>query len=200
MALRILIMRAYKVNSYQMAGPDWLANTRFDIVAKVAPNASNEQVLQMWRTLFSERFNLALHRETREVPVYALVVGKGGPKFQEALLDPSGGEEPLTKGAPAGGDGPSHVGPEKMLLSELADMLARNVDRPVIDQTALTARYLISLAWQRDDLPSPPTPDGSDLPNIFSALQEQLGLKLEAKKGRVTVLVIDHIDKKPVEN
>ena len=87
-----------------------------------------------------------------------------------------------------------------MLISELADMLARNVDRPVIDQTALTARYLISLAWQRDDLPSPPTPDGSDLPNIFSALQEQLGLKLEAKKGRVTVLVIDHIDKKPVEN
>jgi uncharacterized protein (TIGR03435 family) len=200
MTLKNLIMRAYKVNSYQIVGPEWFANARFDIAAKVAPNSTDEQVLEMWRTLFLERFNLALHRETRETRLYALVVGKGGPKFKEASLDPSGVEPPLTTGGLSGGGGPSRVGPEMMLMSEFADMLARNLDRPVIDETALAARYLISLAWQRDDLPSPPTPDGSGLPNIFSAVQEQLGLKLEAKRGNVTILVIDHLDKTPVEN
>jgi uncharacterized protein (TIGR03435 family) len=200
MTLKNLIMRAYKVNSYQLIGPEWFANARFDIIAKVAPDSTNEQVLEMWCTLFSERFNLTLHHETREARLYALVVGKGGPKFKEASLDPSGAEPPLTSGGRSGGGGPSRVGPEMMLMSEFADFLARNVDRPVIDETALTARYWISLAWERDDLPSPPALDGANLPNIFSAVQEQLGLKLEAKTGKVAMLVIDHLDKTPVEN
>lgn len=200
MTLRNLIIRSYKVNSYQLVGPDWLANTRFDIVAKVAANTTNDQVMEMWRTLFSQRFHLNLHQETRELPVYALVLGKGGPKFQEAESDLPEPEAPLSKGAAPGGDGPYRVGPEKMLMSELSDMLARNVDRPVIDQTSLTARYLISLAWQRDDLPSPPKSEGSDLPSIFAALQEQLGLKLEARKASVKVLVIDQIERTPEEN
>jgi uncharacterized protein (TIGR03435 family) len=162
MALRNLLMRAYKVSSYQVAGPGWLADTRFDIVAKVAPNSTNEQAWEMWRTLLAERFNLTLHRETKELPIYALVVEKGGPKFHDATLDdPSGGA----------GFEPYRIGPEKMPLSQLADMLARNVERPVIDQTGLTGRYLITLAWQRDDMPSAPTPEGPGLPSLVSSLR-----------------------------
>jgi len=200
MTLRILLMRAYNVSESQLVGPSWLSDTRFDIVAKVAPNATHEQVVEMWQTLFAERFKLTLHRETKELSVYTLVVAKGGPTFHEAS-DFIGGGDDLTRGASTrDGARPNKMVPERMPMSALADMLTRTVGRPVIDKTGLTGRYLISLQWQRDDLPAA-VPEVQSLPNIFVALQEQLGLKLEArKKEKVVVLVIDHVEQKPVEN
>ena len=191
------------MNSYQLAGPNWLADSRLDVVAKVAPGTTEEQVLEMWRSLFAERFKLVAHHEARELPIYALLVGRVGPKFRDVSPDPPSGEDNLTKGVPGDmGGGPSRIGPEEMQMTGLADMLARNLGHPVIDQTGLKGRYLIRLQWQRDDLPSTAAEpsDLAALPNLFSAVQEQLGLKLEAKKGTVDVLVIDHIVPIPVEN
>lgn len=99
----------------------------------------------MWRSLLADRFRLTFHRETRELGVYALVVGKGGPKFHQDPPDASTGESPTT--SISGRNGPMRVGPEEMTMQELADILARDLDRPVLDQTGLTGQYKISLTW-----------------------------------------------------
>jgi uncharacterized protein (TIGR03435 family) len=229
MALRDLIQRAYALKSYQITGPDWMTSARYDIVAKVPANATKEQVLVMWQNLLADRFKIAVHRETKEMPIYALVIGKGGPKFSEAPPDDpaaatSGGGSSSGSvsfsGSPssssgggaavvsfsrsgAGGSpvqaGRSSMSGDKMLMSSLAESMTRSVDRPVIDETGLTGKYKIKLEWQREDL-SAAAPEGAVLPTIFAAVQEQLGLKLEPRRGPIEILVVDHAEKNPVEN
>jgi uncharacterized protein (TIGR03435 family) len=221
--LRQLIQRAYNVKPYQLNGPDWLGDTYFDIVAKVPAGTTADQVLEMWRTLLAERFHLKVHRESKELPVYALVVNKGGPKMEEAPPDdavPAPSMSGSGRGAPVptgggggsaavsfgragfnpGGAGMSTMRSDHMPMSNLADSLSRNVDRPVIDETGLKGRYKVSLQWSRDELTPGAGADGSPAPNIFHALQDQLGLKLEPKKAPVEFVVVDAVEKTPVEN
>lgn len=182
------------------------------------PQAERETVVpSMLQSLLAERFKLTLHHETKEMPVYVLLVAKNGPKMHESDPAPSDGPAP---GGPA--PGPNRRGSIMMQgrgqltvngqpLSRFVDILSRFLGRVVVDQTGLKADYDFKLQWTPGDeevmfrgmgpgpdgRPAPP-PDASG-PTLFTALQEQLGLKLESQKAPVDTLVIDHVDK-PSEN
>jgi uncharacterized protein (TIGR03435 family) len=179
-----LIAYAYDVRDFQISGgPSWLGAEEFDIVAKPQGDASGERILAMARSLLAERFNLMVHHTSREMPVMALVIAKGGPRLQ-----PSPGT-----GGPEVRGGMGHLVARKVTMGMIAAQLAgRVLGRTVLDRTGIAGEFDINLEW---------TPDEStDLgPSIFTAVQEQLGLKLETQKGVVDILVIDHVEK-PSEN
>jgi uncharacterized protein (TIGR03435 family) len=178
MSLADLIRVAYRVKAYQVSGPDWMATERFDVLAKLPEGASREQVPEMLQALLAERFKLAVHRESKEHAVYALVVGKNGPKLKESAPDadaPAGGGAPTaldvhvsgrgenTQVSISGGPiGTAHMsmGPNgtmrlealKMNMAALADTLSRFFDRPVVDLTELKGTYQVVVDLSMDDL------------------------------------------------
>lgn len=193
--LRICLRWAYGIQDYQIAGgPDWLTTDRYDIVAKAEQHVEDDQLRLMLQTLLAERFQLAFHREKREGTTYALVVAKGGPKLHTAK---SSDETEM-------GGGRGHISARNVPMHRLANDLSRVTGRPVSDQTGLPGNFDFTLDWTPDEgqllgkdggLPSDaPIPESSG-PSIFTALQEQLGLKLEARKGPIETLVIDHVEK-----
>jgi bla regulator protein blaR1 len=192
-----LIMDAYHLTgSYEISGgPSWRDSdsARFDIDA-TAPGGgtpTGEDVRRMLQTLLADRFQLKVHRETKEGLVYALVVAKNGPKLKESAPDE---EFSVT----AGGDRTAQITMANVTMERLAIQLADDgLNRPVLDKTGLTGHYDLKLNWIPEFDGPPPT--GSDGVDIFTALQEQLGLKLEAQRGQVETLVIDHVEK-PSEN
>jgi uncharacterized protein (TIGR03435 family) len=129
----------------------------------------------MLQTLLAERFKLAMHSETRELPVYALVVGKSGPKIQE-----------VTEGIGTMTTGRGRLNC-RLPIAAFARYLSPTLGRTVLDRTGLTGAFEIKLEWAPDD--------ESSGPSIFAAVQEQLGLKLESAKGPVEILVIEHAEK-----
>jgi uncharacterized protein (TIGR03435 family) len=197
---RLCIQRAYGVKPYQLSGPEWIDTERYMIVAKAAAAVPEDKILLMLQTLLVERFQLTIHREAKEMAIYALVVSKNGPKLKEAT------DEGATQIGGDGGAGLETVF-ERASMAQLAGTLARSVDRPVIDATGLKGLYNFRLALANDGRSRPngaaagppEATDPSDAPSIFTALQERLGLKLESRKVPVDVLVIDRIAK-PSEN
>jgi uncharacterized protein (TIGR03435 family) len=182
-----LIQRAYGVKSYQLTGPDWMDTVKFDIVAKYPAGASKDQRPPMLRTLLAERFHLAIHLESKEMPAYALVVAKGGPKLQAA--------EPLGHSS----DSRGRFDDQGVSMAVLADRLASQLEHPVVDKTALTGAYNLKLEWTADDRQADKG-DPATGPSIFAALQEQLGLKLQTEKLPIEIVIVDHVDRTPVEN
>uniref|UniRef100_Q02AY4 Uncharacterized protein n=1 Tax=Solibacter usitatus (strain Ellin6076) TaxID=234267 RepID=Q02AY4_SOLUE len=200
-----LVQIAYRVKAYQVVGPGPTTSDHFDVQAKMPEGAGQDQLPEMLQTLLAERFKLTLHREQKEHAIYALLVGKNGPKLQET--EPADG--PATTGWTKSGNGMRLD--RKMTLAALADLLGRFADRPVIDMTALKGTYQIDLEIPFDDLMRAKTAaegaarggsdsasDPADFP-LFSATQK-LGLKVEPRKTPVEVLVIDHADKLPTAN
>jgi uncharacterized protein (TIGR03435 family) len=206
-SLLFLIAWAYDVHSDRVYGkPNWLDSVRYDIVANAPEEKLQAQrtggptpLQQMMQALLAQRFKLALHRETRELPMYALVVAKGGPKI---LLT----EAPAVMGqSPFSMPGRGRLVGTQVSAEMLAKVLSGQLGRSVQDQTGLKGVFDFKLEWA----PDPPSPGPGDEPaaadpnagsSLFTAIQEQLGLKLEARKGPVEVLVIDHIDSAPTEN
>jgi uncharacterized protein (TIGR03435 family) len=198
------IAMAYGLKRYQISGPDWIMNAdrsgRYDVVATAGRPVSADEIKRMLGPLLADRFHLAFHRETRELPVFALVVARGGPKFKQ----PGDGGAP----PPPTPDGAGGLFFKNYSMAMLADWLSflPSLGRPVIDRTALEGPY--SFHANLFDLPKDASPvdmkmamgrsDGNDV--IFSTLAEQLGLKLEARKAPIEMLVVDHADKVPVEN
>jgi uncharacterized protein (TIGR03435 family) len=180
--LRQIIVQAYLVQRVLvLGGPPWYDSDQYNLVAKTEnPDATREQARAMLQTLLADRFKLSVHREMKELTVYSLSVGKNGPKFQESKGD-------VPPSARVGGKG-------RMLLynqpmAGMVNLLANILDLPVQDQTGLKGRYDLTLEW---------TPDPSN-PSLFTAVQEQLGLKMEARKSAVEVLMVDHAER-PSEN
>jgi len=214
--LRSLISQAYQVEFAQVSGPDWLTTEKFDIAAKVPAGATKKQVPVMLQNLLAERFHLTIHREKKEGPVYDLVVAKNGPKFKESprsLASQNSSEQPLARlrlgpdGFPALGNGRGYrmaimnnraaARFTDASMTQLAALLQGQLDHPVTNATGLTGKYDFNLQWVTDGL----APLGDDPgPPLMVAVQEQLGLKLEQKKGFVDIIVVDHIDKVPTEN
>jgi uncharacterized protein (TIGR03435 family) len=236
--LKMLIQQAYDIKDFQIVGgPAWMSSTPFDIVAKAEdPNVTGAQIRLMLRSLLAERFQLKFHRETRELPVYTLVVGKNGHKLQLSATQPNPDGAPpsapkpgaLPAGAVGGGVGlgtgagggtgvapkasgsmmsigPGQINAQMAPVSALVNMLAQQLGRPVIDKTDLKGSYDFKLEWTPDATArkgigagaggeAPPAGDSSG-PSIFTAVQEQLGLRLESQKGPVEVLVIDAVEK-----
>lgn len=183
---------AYGLSSdYQLSGPDWITSKdlRYDIVAKTAPDTSREQALQMMQRLLAERFNLALHREQRVLSYYALEVGKGGPKMPEAK------DTPVS--APRGVQGQLRIISNRMPMSSVVTILSRYMRAFVVDETGLAGDFEVKLIWTPDDRPIPEDERG---PSVFTAVEEQLGLRLVSKKGPTDVLVVDRAEKVPIEN
>jgi uncharacterized protein (TIGR03435 family) len=184
--LRACIRMAYGVKDYQIAGPGWLATEHYDILAKAAGPVPDDELKVMLRGLLAARFKLAFHKETRMLPAYALVPGKNGPKVHAVTAD---GPARVFANSARGG-----IAAEGVSMARFADLLAAKVDRPVQDATGLPGVFNIKLEFTAD---MNATPDGA---SVFAALQEQLGLKLEARQAPVEMLVIDHVEKVPVEN
>jgi uncharacterized protein (TIGR03435 family) len=194
--LRKVLAAAYGLSEPRVVGPDWLDKNRFDIVAKSPKDVPDSDVKPMLQALLKERFKLAVHMETREMSVYNLVVAKGGVKMPVY---------PARDWAPVRPNDDRNIRGFPMVraalpTSQFVDMLATIVNRPVLDKTGLTRRYSIFLSYAQI------TPQADDKvqefgpPDIFLAIQEQLGLKLERGKDHLEVVVIDHIEPIPSEN
>jgi uncharacterized protein (TIGR03435 family) len=180
--VRACVRKAYGLRVYPLAqGGDPLSTDRFDIIAQASGNASEGQTMQMLQALLKERFKLAVHREMKELPAFLLEVGRKGPKFRAAKDDGSGAEI-------AGGEG-HQIKAHHISMKLLAGALQGYLGDPVLDATGLTGLYDLNLDFTVDENLS------AEGPRIFEAVQEQLGLKLEARKAPVEVIVIDHIEK-----
>jgi uncharacterized protein (TIGR03435 family) len=184
-SLKEIVGQAYKVAQYQISGPDPLDSARFDIDAVLPAGASGDQVPLMLQALLADRFRLALHREKKELPVYSLVVGKNGPKIKRA--------ESATGISSDSNRIHWHV-TAKTTMPHFAEFLSLRLERPVVDETGLAGAFEITLDWTPDTAAEPGANDTPPGPSIFTAVQEQLGLKLEARKGPVDFLVIDHAE------
>lgn len=217
--LRRVIQYAFRDNQQFVGGPDWLDTDRWDIDAKAPAGtisqrtsplsiAAPDTLALMVQSLLEDRFQLKTHRETRQLPLYELTVAKGGLKFKlsddqtspAALLGTGGAQRGggLPRGGIRVGRGDLAVSAQPLSLFAMA-LGALYVDRPVVDKTGLNGLYDINFQWTQDaDLTAtaPTTPAGQSL---FSALEEQLGLKLESARGPLPVLVIDSIQR-PSEN
>jgi uncharacterized protein (TIGR03435 family) len=230
LSLKLLLLRAYGLMDYQISGPNWLDSTRVDILAKVPPGATKEQLNGMLQNLLVERFNLTFHHEAKVMAVYELTAGENRPKLEEADLNvpPPPVREPGTRPPSMGNDkagflqlppGPPIIAGKwtdgimrltfkAQSLSAFATFLGRELERPVADKTGLTGQYDFRLAYGRRQgrpsgqaaAPDSSPADPSGRPSLLAAVQEQLGLKLESKKDPIDILVIDHIDKVPTDN
>jgi uncharacterized protein (TIGR03435 family) len=186
-------------------GAAWLTSDRFDIVAAGPASAPLPGLLKQ---LLADRFTLRAHFETRDLPIYALTLarkdGTLGPKLRRNEADCAAIAAGRVSGERCGGTiMPGHVEARGMTMALVTSGLARlmpNVGRPVVDRTGLTGSFDIELTWMPDQpvvttMPNVPMPAiDPDAPSLFTALQEQLGLKLDAQRGPVQVLVIDHAD------
>jgi uncharacterized protein (TIGR03435 family) len=185
--MRFALEWAYDLKDYEIQGPSWIAgDERYNIVA-TAPGAANEQMRLMLRNLIDERFQMKSHWEVRDTQCYVLTRGKGEPKLKPAEGEPSLGGQ---------GGGPTfHNQP----VSRFTFLLTRRMARPVLDETGLKGTYdfsvdLSGLGFNGSE------PQDLGAPSIFSAVQTDLGLKLEAAKRPVKILIVDSANKSPTEN
>ncbi len=215
--LRLLIRTAYQIQDDQIVdGPVWLSSDRFDIAAKAEDGASPADLGAMLQALLADRFKLTVHRETRELPIFELLLARSdgalGPRMKRSECVPDINARPATPpgGAPRCGSISNGFGRLTLSASPIpvmAQFLSPVVSRVVLDRTGLSGNFDVDLTWTPDRLPPRPpgTPpdqtlrvNGAEIdpngPSIFTAVREQLGLKLESGKGPVNVLAIDHIE------
>lgn len=200
--LKMILEYAYDLPQTQMVGgPKWVDSARFDIdaksdaavgdaLAKMDTGVANDHKRAMVRTLLEDRFGLVVHKETREMPVFDLVVAKGGPKFQKSDLQGTTINE--------GRDHIDAIGSDHT-LAILCESLGKRTGRVVVNKTGLDGRYKLTLKWTPDDVAAAGRTGPEAPPDLFTAIQEQLGLKLEPARGQVPVLVLDAVTM-PSEN
>jgi uncharacterized protein (TIGR03435 family) len=198
-----LIMIAYGLHPKQIVGaPSWFESEKFDITGRPdTPGQPNvERIKMMMQKLLADRFQLKFHRDKKELSVYAVMVAKGGPKFSKSERDPN-----RLPGLSFRGLGNLNV--TNATMEQLANVLSSVLDKPVLDQTGLPEKYDLVLKWAPDQgqflgfggPPLPPPDPGDTLPDLFAAIQQQLGLKLSSTKASADVIVIDNVAK-PSEN
>ena len=197
-SLKACIRWAWHVTDFQVSGPDWLDSQRYEIAGKATGPATEDQLRLMMQALLQERFKLAVHRQTKELSAYALVVGKNGPKVHESTTE---GESSIDINQRQ-----LSVNVQRTPVSQLVEMMSNILRAPVIDMTGLTGRYDITLnvakyaadmAAQGKSMDSAPA---DPLALISMILQEEFGLKLEARKMPLDLVIVDHAEKSPVEN
>ena len=189
--VEMMLLAGYGVQKNQIvAAPEWVRTLRFDAdgVPDVEGEPNLRQFQSMMRKLLAERFGLSLHHEERVMPVFALTVAKGGEKMTRSNGDPNG--LPRDEGEGGGNIRMNRFTNTSML--DLALFLLVDVDRPVVDQTGLQGRFDFELKWSRDESS---TADPNAPPGIFTAIQEQTGLKLEPTRAPADVLVVDHVER-----
>lgn len=203
------IQIAYSVKDFQIAGPDWISHERFDIEAKAdSQPVSPRQMMLMLQSLLADRFKLAFHKELRQSPAYALVISHKGLKMrrsEDQTLWAGDFPDGPPKGQPVTGGGPREFGPgrltgEAIPITEFVNLLSSPLDRQVINRTGLTGRFDIDLRYAPGSGKASLTdddqaPQDSSAPTLFTAVQQQLGLKLESTKAPIDILVIDRVER-----
>jgi len=186
MSLRNLVITAYGLKNGEYSGPAWLDSVHYTVEAKSPARSSEKEKLVMLQALLADRFKLVTHRETRQVSGYALVVAKGGLKMQRSKAE----------GSESHGSG-NKLTATNLDMARIARHVERVVGEPVIDETHLTVGYDFVLEYTREN--RAPSDDLAALPTIFTALPEQLGLKLESRKVPIEMLIVDRCER-PTEN
>jgi len=233
MPLRELVRFAYAVQDFQLDGvPAWASNERYDINAKaegdlppMPPGSESDPMILMFRSLLAERFQLKVHRETRDMPVYALIrlrAERLGPGLEPSKLDCQAIVSAAQAAARAGGPPPQPPPPDEkgrpscgirggfgtlagngFAMAQLVNTLAQLVRRTVVDRTGLTGPWAFDLKFAMDanQMPFAPPPGvqlppiDPDAPSIFTAVEEQLGLKLESTRGPVDMVIVDRLER-----
>ena len=180
---------AYAVSEFQVTGPAWINADRYDISAKEPDGAADDAYRPMLQALLADRFSLRLHRETKVAMVYELQVAPHGLKAREA--------DPAADGGTDNGRGRLTV--RKASMARFAEVLSRQTDYPVVDRTNLPGLYDFVLEWTPDENRGPDT-NFTPAPSLFTAIQEQLGLKLQSGKVPVEFLVVDSAERVPTGN
>jgi uncharacterized protein (TIGR03435 family) len=215
-SLSTLIQRAYELKPYQLSCPRWLDDARYDLTARIPEGTSKNEANLMMRSLLLDRFRLKARVENRELAVFLLRATSGEPKLTPSL---PGGAEPTETRATARSqrkeypDGFPEIAPEmlrggvvrmflrdkakiiidKQPLERLADVLSVTLERPVLDRTNLQGLYTFTLRWS--------APSQGDFgTSVFTAVQQQLGLKLEHSRAKLPVLIVESVNRVPVEN
>ncbi|MGA3236156.1 MAG: TIGR03435 family protein [Bryobacteraceae bacterium] len=199
--MQALIQYAFRAPRYQLSGgPKWFESEKYDMVATMPANTVYATRRLMMQDLLRERFHLAAHRKKKELPGYALMQSRNGPKFQVEKREMRDGDGGI------GGEGPGRIGGIKVSAFDLAEVLSDYLGRPVQDETGIDGLFDFKLIWTPDETPreqnpaeqyAPVDPNGA---TIFAAIQEQLGLRLVSQKGSIEMLVIDRVDRVPSEN
>ncbi len=205
--LRELIAKAYALYDFQISGPGWMASQRFHIEAKLPPDSTRAQFREMLRNLLASRFALSAHIESRNMTRDELAVAPNGPRLRNAADHPAAATNATGHGMELDAEGFPKLGPPtnepeiltvrghtrlffpRTTIADLAQELAEKLERPVVDLTGLLGKYDIGLYWSE-----------SDGPTLTQALRDQLGLRLEERKGPVDILVIQHLEKLPSAN
>lgn len=186
MPLSVLVQMAFGIDPNQMVIPDWAQSVKFDIAAKTGSTAplTYEQMKPLLQKMLAERFGMTYHRETRDVQGYDMVPAKDGLKLT-----------PAKPAAPRGGSGgPGAIDMPSTTMKSFAGMLTARLKRSVADKTGADGDYEVKLRF------APESDPDSSLPSIFTALREELGIKLKPAQVPVEMIVIDHLDKAPTEN
>jgi uncharacterized protein (TIGR03435 family) len=228
LSLRDYIRVAYKVKDYQIEGPDFMRTEKYDISAKLPSASARDQVAEMIQSLLEDRFALKFHRETKEFPVYALIVDKGGLKAKAAQIDADTGTVSVTANNTAAGTtvdlgkgayfflGDKTLEARKLTMAQTSDLLARFVDRPVVDMTDVPGTFDFTLELKPEEFLAmkiraaiiagvslPPEAlkllDNANDDSLYAALARE-GLKLERRKAPLEILVVDRVEKTPTEN
>jgi uncharacterized protein (TIGR03435 family) len=175
------------VSDSQLGGLDWVKSKMFlyDVVAQAPPDTPREQLLLMLQALLAERMKLVLHHELKEFSYLALAPGKNGLKLRET-----------TPGSMQvrGPNGPGHIVHNEMSMTMLARLLSRFEHELILDMTGLKSTYEVNLEW------TPETVENGTAPSLYTAIQQELGLKLDRRKGPVDILIVDQADKIPIDN
>jgi uncharacterized protein (TIGR03435 family) len=230
--MRDYLARAYRLKLYQVTGPDWLSSERYDLNAKLPDGSTSDQIPEMLQSLLVERFQMKLHRDKKDLPVYALIPGKLPLKLQESAPDAGpairkGDVAVAASGSAAGvsvdlGNGSYYTFANatfeihKVTMETLARLLERYVDRPIVDMTGIKGTYDLTVTVTPEDSQTmlihaavnagmllPPQAlqllDSGSVASLIDALQ-QLGLKLDARKAPLDLLVVDQALKAPTDN
>lgn len=194
-----IVAWAFNVHKKQIVNmPDWFDSERFDIrgVADTPGSPSWPQFQEMLRALLQERLNLRMHHETRDLSRFVMRVGRGGVKLSPTTYKGKNGIDHSDQTG-NGSAGKQEWKMRNNSMDEFAGFLRGFLDRPVVNETGVKGKYDFSLNWAREDAPA--NADTGGLPGLLTALQEQLGLKVEADKGPTDVIVMDHVEK-PSDN
>lgn len=194
-----LLKYAYGLHELEIVGgPEWLKTRKFDVVgdSETQTMPTSDDFKKMVQELLRDRFRLTAHKETRELSVFEIIPAKSGPKLEKSNWPP--------ERVPTVGYSPGQLSVANATISDLATFVQRHVtDRPVFDETGITGRYDLTVRWTPDDFQVQGSDQGGNsitsLPGFFTAIQEQLGLKLQERKHPAEVFVIDHVDM-PSEN
>jgi uncharacterized protein (TIGR03435 family) len=188
--LKFIIQRAYKLQDLQVEGPEWLATERFDVDARLPDGAGSQQVPGMFQAMLAERFQLSAHFVEKERTRFVLAVGPSGHKLSPA----NGGGYSMPK------DETGYHLRGTLSIGTLADVLSQNLQRPVVNETGLEGPYSVTLDFAPEELQPLDAVDVALARPLRDAMLNQLGIKMDAKKIPVKILVIDHVERTPSGN